>query len=123
MLNIVRPDDCYSKTPLYGHLILLRTVWVVPQERKPLHFSKLNLFNTDAPLTRALSIAPSVTVLGAFDCTFYSRPLCYSMGSSLGKHLLFLVRPTASFFPRHWLSYMGIGFSLFVVFICTDSFE
>ena len=58
MLNIVRPDDCYSKTSLYGHLILLRTVWVVPEERKPLHFSELNLFNTDAPLTRELSMAP-----------------------------------------------------------------
>ena len=177
ILNTVRPDDCYSETPLYEHLIITDSLGC-PWGKKALDceqplfffrfselsaparerlapsvtrvvicvsrafcstdkekretarslesryiFSKLNLFNTDAPLTWALSMAPSVSVLGAFDCTFYSRPLCYTMGSSLGKYVLFLVRPTASFFPRHWLCYMGIGFSIFVVFICTDSFE
>ena len=48
---------------------LLRTVCLVPGERKPSHFLYLfNLLNMDTPLTHTLSLAPSVSILMRFDC-------------------------------------------------------
>ena len=53
--------------PLYGHPLntdtsLLQTVWLVSGEKKP--------FNTHTPLIQTFSMAPSVSMLTVFDCTY-----------------------------------------------------
>ena len=46
---------------------LILTGCFVPGERKPSYFSKFRPVNTDTPLIRTLSMAPSVSVLTGFD--------------------------------------------------------
>ena len=45
-----------------------------PGERKPSgsHFFKFNPLNTEPPLIRTLSMAPSVSILTGFDCNYLS---------------------------------------------------
>ena len=64
----------HSQTLPYGHLLntdtsFLRTVFLVPWEKKALKFS-LNS-------TRTLSMAPSVSVLKEFDCASISGEVVY----------------------------------------------
>ena len=69
-----------SQTPLYRHplnvdISLSRTICSVPGEESPYISSKFNLLNTDTPLIRILSIAPSVSVLTEFDCPWKGNKL------------------------------------------------
>ena len=64
--NVCNLFDYYSQTPRYGHLLytgtsLLRTVCFVPGKR-----NSFNPLYTDTPLTRTLSMAPSVSILTGF---------------------------------------------------------
>ena len=58
----------YNQTPPYGHPLnsdssFLRTSCFVLEKRKPLNiFSKFNPVNTDTPLIRTFSLAPSISV-------------------------------------------------------------
>ena len=64
----------YSQTPHNRHPVnmdtsLLRIVCFDPVERRPLHFFKFNLLNTDTSLIWTPSMIPSVSTLIRFDST------------------------------------------------------
>ena len=67
---------------------LILTGCFVPGERKPSYFSKFRPVNTDTPLIRTLSMAPSVSVLTGFDCIKIHQFLNRMMESTETKAVL-----------------------------------
>ena len=75
------------KPPLHGHPLntdtwSLQTVWLVSGEKKPL--------NTDTPLIQTFSMAPSVSILTVFDCTYC---LVTKRGNSYIKYIVDICGP------------------------------
>ena len=88
-------SSTYNQTLLYGHPLntdtsLLRTVYFVPGERKPLHFHYKNstrLIYMDTPLIRTLSMPLSVSVLSGFHRipAIHSSPFPLPCQEQLGR--------------------------------------
>ena len=64
--------------PCFTDTSLLETVYFVPGEKSPYVFSiKFNPLNSDIPLIRTRSKAPSVSLLMRFDCTKFLSCFCF----------------------------------------------